>query len=371
MASKENSSSAFTLRKSQEIADKINQNLPIRLSARDVEKHPDLMKLLSSMQQVTTEGGITTSTDKDLKQASDSLRHAKTHWYQEQLLYEELQELLLDQDLNPANQQPATKQFYAAAKECLSLAEIGDYLHCTSDPDVNVTLLGLKEEDIQRHNPHRKHLTSLQQQLIPDIEARLKRKCETLVSLHELSVGGGGSVGGECDRFTLARASQLPGLLEEELREVEEQERQLARQKYQRERQFWQYYKAIMESLEVLEKLITRHRLTAQKEKDRVAAEFAHKRCDALTMKIKVLEYQTLCDTYQESTVSALKEIRKHLDQEIESTSSSLDKVNLSLKSYDGIGLGFETLIREYTHLRDEIENKTWAMREIKQSLES
>jgi len=101
------------------------------------------------------------------------------------------------------------------------------------------------------------------------------------------------------------------------------------------------------------------------------AYEFVHKRCDALSLKIKILEYQTLCDTYEMSTVAALKEIKKHLDHEIHSTSTSLDKVNLSLKAYDGIGLGFETLVREYTHLRDEVENKTWAMKEIKQSLES
>ena len=40
----------------------------------------------------------------------------------------------------------------------------------------------------------------------------------------------------EHDRFTFARASQLPGLLEGELQELEEQERQLSRQRYCRER---------------------------------------------------------------------------------------------------------------------------------------
>jgi len=344
----------------------VNQNLAVRLTASDVDRHPDLVKLLASLQQITTSDGMTTSTNNDIKQAKATLRHAKTRWYQQHLLYEELQEMLLDHDLNAQKQPSAASQFYAAAKESLALAEIRDYLRSSPDPDIQETLLGLKEEDLERHNPHKKHLSAIQQQLIPDIEAHLKKKCETLVSMHELSAG---SSGGEPDRFTFARASQLPGLLEGELDELEEQERQLTKLRYSRERQFWQYYKAIMESLEVLEKLITRHRLSAQKEKDKVAHDWVQKRCEALSLKIKLLEYQTLCETYEAGTTAALKEIRKQLDHEVESTTSDVDKVNLSLKAYDGTGLGFETLVREYTHLRDEIENKKWAMNELKQSL--
>ncbi len=42
-----------------------------------------------------------------------------------------------------------------------------------------------------------------------------------------------------------------------------------------------------MESLEVLEKLLTRHRLAAQKENDAISSEWLTVRCDAMCLKIK------------------------------------------------------------------------------------
>ena len=47
-------------------------------------------------------------------------------------------------------------QFYKTARECLALAEIGDCLQCSPDPRSDATLLGVTQEDINRHHPHKK-----------------------------------------------------------------------------------------------------------------------------------------------------------------------------------------------------------------------
>lgn len=43
-----------------------------------------------------------------------------------------------------------------------------------------------------------------------------------------------------------------------------------------------------------------------------------------------------------------------------------ISSASQALKSYESVGLGFDALVREYTYLKDEIENKKWAIKELK-----
>ena len=61
---------------------------------------------------------------------------------------------------------------------------------------------------------------------------------------------------------------------------------------------------------------------------------------------------------------------RKELDVTIRDTQSEVQQVSQVLAAYESIGMGFDSLVEEYTKLRDEVENKTWAVRELKHSLE-
>ncbi len=44
-------------------------------------------------------------------------------------------------------------------------------------------------------------------------------------------------------KFTLAKSSQLPAMIEAEKQSVSDEKHELKRDKYIREKQFWQYYK--------------------------------------------------------------------------------------------------------------------------------
>ena len=115
-------------------------------------------------------------------------------------------------------------QFYQEVRKCLTAVEIGDYLECSTDPTSETTLFGLTKQDLDKRNPHKRvclcilactslfiivsckhstvpvqmtfirsssfiyavvclvqHLQSIQQKVIPEIESRLWRNCETLV----------------------------------------------------------------------------------------------------------------------------------------------------------------------------------------------
>ena len=58
------------------------------------------------------------------------------------------------------------------------------------------------------------------------------------------------------------------------------------------------------------------------------------------------------------------------MDSAIDTTKHELSEASQACKSYESVGLGFETLVKEYTHLRDEIANKQWAIRELKPVLD-
>ena len=46
----------------------------------------------------------------------------------------------------------------------------------------------------------------------------------------------------DTDKFTFAKATQLPGVLENEARSLENEQNQLKKEKASREKQFWLYY---------------------------------------------------------------------------------------------------------------------------------
>ena len=57
------------------------------------------------------------------------------------------------------------------------------------------------------------------------------------------------------------------------------------------------------------------------------------------------------------------------MDGATKSTQEEWTKASEVLKTYESVGMGFDGLVQEYTHLQDEIANKKWALRELKVSL--
>ncbi|CAH1270434.1 HAUS4 [Branchiostoma lanceolatum] len=348
----------------QDTADKINLNLPVHITGRDAQKNPEFVKLLSTLSHRLTHTGVSKGLQKDVEQAKEQMRREKAAWLQAGALYHELEELLLDHDIRKQESEipAAESQFYTAVQECLTTAEVCEYLECGPDRRKDVTLLGLTREQLQQNNPHRKNLKSLQKKLVPLVEERLKKKCTAVFSFHESS----SNLSTDPGELQFAKASQLPLVLERERLDLQEKKRQLQQDRAARDRQFWQYYQILLQTLESLERIVKHHRLKSQLENNNVISEWLVQRFDAMELKIKVVEAQVLCDTYTAGTVAALRQIRRHLDS-TPYDSEYMQSVQ-QLQAYRSVGMGFDSLVQEYGKLQEAIENKKWGLTELQKT---
>ncbi|XP_022343998.2 HAUS augmin-like complex subunit 4 [Crassostrea virginica] len=348
---------------SAKTAEKLNASLPIDITATQVQHYPELAKLLTDLSQRITPEGVSVQVKQELHQAEEELRHEKHTWLLQHILYKEIEEFLVDSELK--NQDvalsPDDKQFHTMLQECLTFSEIGDYLRCSPDPSCKVNLLGLTEESIQNQNPHRKNLGYLQQKLIPRLEERLADRCENLQSFQEAEAVLDSSP-------TLAKSSQLPALMEAQKRKLEEDKHQLERLRAAKEKQFQTYYQTLLDSLHLLEKLITKYRLQSQTEHDTISAEWLVGKCDGLCLKIKLIELQILCDTYTLETTKALQQIKETLHSAQVEAEKSKTYVTKTLQTYESLGSEFDELVMEYQRLKEETDNKEWALSELLKS---
>ncbi|XP_061163614.1 HAUS augmin-like complex subunit 4 [Saccostrea echinata] len=348
---------------SEKAAERLNSSLPVDITAAQVQQYPELVKLLTQLSQRITPEGTSLHVKQELEQAEEELRHEKHSWLLQHILYKEIEEFLVDLELKSkdVSQSPDDKQFQAMLQECLTLSEIEDYLRCSPDPSCKVNLLGLTAGSIHTQNPHTKNLSYLQQKLIPQIEERLGARCENLQNFQETENILDGSP-------SLAKSSQLPALMESQKRKLEEDKHQLERLYIVREKQFQTYYQTLLDSLHLLEELISKYRLQSQAEHDTVSSEWLVAKCDGLCLKIKLVELQILCDTYTMETTKALLKIKETLHSAKEEADKSKTYVTKTLQTYESLGSEFDELVTEYQRLKEEIDNKEWALSELQKS---
>ncbi|KAL5021616.1 hypothetical protein ScPMuIL_000771 [Solemya velum] len=341
----------------------VNDTLPVDVTKKDIEQNPEFGELLLALSSHVIDTGVSSQIQKDLVQAEAELRHEKHTWLLQRLLYHELQELLLDYDLKGQEVSLASedRQFHKILQQCLTMAEIEDYLDFSPDPSSKVRLLGLSTEELQHQNPYRKHLQYIQQKLIPEVEDRLRKKSENFVNFHEPHNTSDSS------NLIFAKANQLPSLVESDQRKLVEEKRQYKNDRSRSNKQFWLYYQTLVDSLNLLERLISQHRLDKQANNDCITSEWMIARCDAMCLKIKLLELNILCDTYSAETVQALRIVRKQLDSKLHEGHKERTNLRQALQAYEAVGMGFDSLVEEYGQLCEELENKQWAMSELEQ----
>ncbi|KAL4235065.1 HAUS augmin-like complex subunit 4 [Mactra antiquata] len=345
------------------VLEKVNKQFPyVTINYKDIEQYPDFSGLLTKLIPHLQPDELTTQTSKDLKQAEEVLRHEKHSWLLNHILYLEVQEMLLDYELKSQTVSLSSRdqQFYKILQQCLTQAEICDYLDFSPDPSSKVTTLGLTTEDLNLQNPYKKHLQSLQQVLIPEIEERLRKKCETLVVAHDPQ-----NSSTESNKLTFAKSSQLPAIVENDKHHLEEEKCLLKEDFIKKDKLFSTYFQKLMDSLSLLETLISKYKLERQKEKDTIVTEWLYAKCDAMCLKIRLVELQILCDTYTIETVQSLRIIRKHLDDTYKENEKEKLHREQAVNTYKSVGDGFEEIVAEFGKLKADLENKQWALAEF------
>ncbi|XP_060068539.1 HAUS augmin-like complex subunit 4 [Ylistrum balloti] len=346
---------------STNLSDKLNAALGIELNAEDVQSFPDFSHLLSVLTNHINYEGISSLVQRDLQQAEEELKHEKHSWLLQNILYHELAELLREYDIKSQDTALSTedKQFHTILLETLTQAEISDYLDCSPDPSSKDTLLGLSKAELSQQNRLKKHLPFIQQKLIPDIEKRLREKCDTLNNFHQIGLEEGDI------EPSFNPTTQLPALVESDKHRLQKKKAILKKVKHDKDKQFWLYYKTLIDSLGLLEEVVSKYRFQNQTEQNTVTTEWLMSRCDGLCLKIRLLEMQVLCDTYTKDTVKALLSVRCHLDANFRESDKEFHHISQALQSYEAVGMGFDELVEEYRKLKEEKDNKQWALTEL------
>ena len=168
------------------------------------------------------------------------------------MVFTELQELLLDVERGKANPQSVrtgiNPELYSILQQCVTVASSAH--HVTLPPTEHAqskqtSVLGIKPDHLRQVDPRRgalqQHLESVQQSIIPELESRLKEKCEKVVEYHSLP-SSLSSHSRKSRGLAFAKAAQLPLVIEEELKQLKEQEEVVQLQKHRAEEKFWEYY---------------------------------------------------------------------------------------------------------------------------------
>ena len=79
----------------------------------------------------------------------------------------------------------------------------------------------------------------------------------------------------------------------------------------------------------------------------------------------RVLKYQFLSETYTQLTVPALSKIKGHLLADRQKIQAEYEAASKRVKQYRCVGSGFEELVKEYTNIMKEVQNKEWALQEL------
>ncbi|XP_064599310.1 HAUS augmin-like complex subunit 4 [Liolophura sinensis] len=340
---------------------RVREAMSVRMGSPILEENPQFSQLLLTLGNHITPDGISRQVDADLTQAKQQLSRAKEQWLQQHVLYEELSNLTMSYEKKDGEEELSAEdeEVRSLLQDSLTYAEVGDYLEVSGDSSTGSALLGLSRQDLEERNPYRQHIPTLLQRFLPELEGGLRQKCEQIVTAYYTPHHTGDQ------KLQLAKASQLPGLLETEAQHLENNKKQLKMDNLKMHKQLWRYFEALMDSIAVLENLLVNHRLKIQVERDDITSTWLTAKCDAMCLKIKLFEMELLSTTYTSNTIKAHKTIRKYLNQKDEAIQKELMQVSQTLQTYESIGVEFSALVNEYSRLLNELESKRWALNQV------
>lgn len=115
-----------------------------------------------------------------------------------------------------------------------------------------------------------------------------------------------------------------------------------------------------------MEDLLLKQILEIQKEQYASRSESIAVQCDALYLKIKSLYLEIMCETYTKETVMALQKIHKELEKKGEQTEKDIQASKARLNRYETVGQDFNSIVNEYSKLREVLKQKKWTLDKLK-----
>eukprot|EP00112_Aurelia_sp_Birch-Aquarium-sp1_P020231 Seg517.2 transcript_id=Seg517.2/GoldUCD/mRNA.D3Y31 product="HAUS augmin-like complex subunit 4" protein_id=Seg517.2/GoldUCD/D3Y31 len=330
-------------------------------------RYPKAKEVINILNTELTVDGVSCSIAEDLNEAKQQLKDTKVLYFQYKMLIDEIKDIILDYQSKKSTEGNAENESKAhlMLQDMLRNAEAKHYLKLSysEDDSDSCNLLGLTEEQLRHKSSKRKDTQQvLQQNFISDIEQRLKKKCIDLMKIWDSKSEE------ESDGLALAKSSKLPYFIESEVLKIADAQKKLKYEKQIYQSLLSEYRKVINGYMNSLEELLEKHPLDAKMENTEVTVDWLAAKCDAMQLKIRVLQCQLLKDTYNQDTVAALKSVRELLDAALKESKSELVKIKETLMIYESVGPAFDSLVKQYAQLTAEIDNRKWALSELRRA---
>ncbi|MEE6516077.1 hypothetical protein FKM82_025292, partial [Ascaphus truei] len=345
----------------------VSSQLPsLRLEESDLQQNPQFSKLLVEVCQHVDPSGGSASLSRELEEARRELRLQRKVWLRSEVIHRLVQEMLLD--LHVRKQEGTLSEeeskFQAVLQRCVSVSDCSCLLTSQgASPFYPMSLLGLEKQNLLELLPPEMDVLWMRGRLQKQLEDALRKKCFTFLSFHQPETDGEGDV------LRTGKALRLVSTLEDEKRrlhsEREKQEETAALLGKQQET----YPQVVLRCLLLLRQAASELRLLVQSDTDRSNTEYLETKCNALLLKFRMEELQVLTDTYTPEKVEVHRQIRETLERAVRTEEREVSASREILSSYKILGPEFEELVREYTRLRQDIENDRSVLQEISKTV--
>ncbi|GAB1599120.1 HAUS augmin-like complex subunit 4 [Argonauta hians] len=336
----------------------INDSLPVKLTSEDVESMPEFANLLLALSKRITPEGTSVDIQESIQEAEDVLAKEKQEWLQNKILLDTAKQILIELEIKSLDDDlsESDKEFCESLNESLALAEMIPHLNPSGDPDVSV--LGLTSEHLKKEL---KNHEAFSNRIQIDIENILKCKCINLVQFY-LANGKTNNPG-----LDLAKACQLPALVDAQLAELETEKRQLEALKEEKLLLQEKRYNIFNDNILELQN-ICQQKLSLQKNLKDITAKYLSSYTKTLHSKLALCNTEIICDTYPKDTVLALKKIEDHIDKELKKVKEKNRQATAALNVYENLGPEYTSKVEEYRKLEQDIESINWSLNRLEKA---
>jgi len=304
----------------------------------------------------------------NLADAKERLKDGKTEYYQYLYLYTSLKDILLENSYgvsDPLFEVGNNENIYEVIFQLLCTVAAKYCLDISSNPNsapAEGNLFGFAFDDFDvKASTKTTMYQTIQQVLIPEVEKQMKSLILDIFRLLNPR-------NNDREGLALAKAIKMLHFISSEKEELMEAKLTIANEQIRSYNVYQEYIANVSATLYEIEDDYNYCNEMQLFETNKVNVDWLTATCDFSLTKIKVMNNCLFFDTYTKEKVECLKKIHLELSKQIKVTRKEIQKTKKSLEMYESIGDSFTNLLNEYTKLNIDIENKKWALAELKSS---
>lgn len=363
MSAAPESTNVSSLGKGDSLHQQVLASFPLcDMTEEDLTQNPQFCKLLATLAQHVDQTGLTVPLKTELDKAEQRLQGQRRLWLRSESLHKGLQEMIQDHCVRKQHTTvpPDQNMFYATMEKCLLVAQCVRQLDPSSTTNQDQpSVLGLNPQQVMELMPLEKNVKRMKQSLPRELEKHLKKKCLSLLSYCQPECEN------ESEGLKNSKLSHLSAQLDKEKKRAESLKEICQENTVLLQRQVQLYLSELTKCIQLLQSLILDHRLRIQADLDRKKLDYFESKCELLIQKIKTEMVEIQLDTYTADSISAHRKIRGKLESELKDCQVEKQSMELKLASFEILGKEFEALAEEYCKIRQEIEVKNWALKEL------